>query len=172
LPQTTFYIFDENFPHESGPSALAKLQPEIIMTSKRQMLYPEKRPAVHPKNRITLLKFLVICFPLWLSFRFYSGPQHELVQNYLANILFIISWALVIQLIAPKLRSTAVLIGLFLIFCVIELVSWQFPELLQGISLSFRSQVLIGGNYSLHKIPYYGVGAFIGYFILKACRSR
>ncbi len=171
MPQTTFYIFDENFPHESGPSALAKLQPEKIMTSKQQTLLTEKRPVVHPKSRITLLKFLVICFPLWLSVKFYSGPFHDLIQNYLANILFIISCALVIQLIAPKLRSTTLLITLFLIFCVIELVSWQFPELLEGISLSFRTQVLIGGNYSLHKIPYYGVGAFIGYFILKACRT-
>jgi uncharacterized membrane protein len=142
-----------------------------IMTSKKQTLHPEKRPVVHPKNRITLLKFLVICFPLWLSVRFYSGPYHEMVQNYLANILFIISWALVIQLIAPKLRSSILLIALFMIFSVIQLVSWQFPELLEGISLSFRTQVLIGGNYSLHKIPYYGVGAFIGYFILKACRN-
>jgi hypothetical protein len=141
------------------------------MTSKQQTLHPEKRTAVYPKSRITLLKFLVICFPLWLSVKFYSGPSHELIQNYLSNILFIISCALVIQLIAPKLRSTTLLIALFLIFCVIELVSWQFPELLGGISLSFRTQVLIGGNYSLHKIPYYGVGAFIGYFILKACRT-
>ncbi|MBE0583637.1 MAG: DUF2809 domain-containing protein [Desulfofustis sp.] len=125
-----------------------------------------------PKNRLTLLKFLIICLPLWLSAKFYGGPFHEQVGNFLAGIFFLICWALVIQIILPRLRETPLLIALFLLFCTIELLAWQSPELLQGITLTLDNRTVIGDHYSLNKIPYYGVGAFIGYFILKACRSR
>lgn len=124
------------------------------------------------KSRITLLKFLVICLPLWLSIKFYNGPFYELFQDYLAGILFIIIWALIVQMIMPGRRATPVLIGLFLVFCAIELICWQFPGLVEGVSITLAGHTLIGENFSLHKIPYYGVGAFIGYFILQACRIK
>jgi hypothetical protein len=126
----------------------------------------------YPKNRLTLLKFLIICLPLWLSAKFYGGPFHEQVGNYLAGIFYLICWALVIQMILPRLRETPLLIALFLVFCAIELLVWQSPELLQGITMTLDNRTVIGDHYSLNKIPYYGVGAFISYFILKACRSR
>lgn len=125
-----------------------------------------------PKNRATLLKFLAICLPLWLSAKFYGGPYHDQVQYYLAGILFIICWGLLIQLVFPRLPETPLLIALFLVFCTIELLVWYYPALLQGTTVTLDDRAIIGSHYSLNKIPYYGVGAFIAYFILRACRQR
>jgi hypothetical protein len=122
------------------------------------------------KSRRLLLQFLIICFPLWLSIKFYDGPYSDLIGNYLAGILFIIISALIVQLIFPGLRDTPLLIVLFIFFSALELVRWQFPELFANVRFSLAGQPIIGEVFSINKIPYYGVGAFIGYFVLKACR--
>ncbi len=124
------------------------------------------------KKRRILLQFLVICLPLWLSFKFYSGPYSDQVGNYLAGVLFVIIWALVIQLIQPTLRETPLLIILFLVFSALELLFWQYPGLVENFSITMGGQTIIGDSFSLNRIPYYGVGAFIGYFVLKACRIK
>ena len=129
------------------------------------------RQEVPTKRRRILLQFLVICVPLWLSFKFYNGPYSDQVGNYLAGGLFLIIWALVIQLIVPTLREAPLLIVLFLLFSSIELLVWQNPGLVENFSISLAGQPLIGETFSVNRIPYYGVGAFIGYFVLKACRA-
>jgi hypothetical protein len=125
---------------------------------------------IHLKSRRLLAQFLIICVPLWLSIKFYSGPYHEMVRTYLACILFIIISALVVQMIVPTLRETPLLITLFLVLCAVELVARQFPGVFDPLSLAVAGQPIIGDVFSINKIPYYGVGAFIGYFVLKACR--
>lgn len=127
--------------------------------------------AVPAKRRRILLQFLLICVPLWLSLKFYNGPFSEQVGTYLAGILLLINVALVIQLIFPHLRETPVLIGLFLVMSGIELLCWQNPGLFENLSITLGGQTLIGDSFSLNRIPYYGVGAFIGYFVLRACRA-
>lgn len=122
------------------------------------------------KSRRILAQFLIICIPLWLSIKFYSGPYHDMVRTYLACILFIIISALVVQMIVPTLRETPLLIILFLVFCAVELVARQFPGVFDPLSVVIAGQPIIGDTFSINKIPYYGVGAFIGYFVLKACR--
>ena len=126
---------------------------------------------VPPKRRRILLQFLIICLPLWLSLKFYAGPYSDQVGHFLAGILFVIIWALVIQLIFPTLRETPLLIGLFVLFSAVELFCWHYPELVENVSISLAGQTLIGDSFSINRIPYYGVGAFIGYFVLKACRA-
>jgi hypothetical protein len=123
------------------------------------------------KRRRILLQFLVICLPLWLSFKFYSGPYSDQVGNYLAGVLFLIIWALVIQLVFPTMRETPLLIVLFLVFSGLELLFWQHPSLVENVSITMGGQTLLGDSFSVNRIPYYGVGAFIGYFVLKACRA-
>jgi len=131
-----------------------------------------QQSSVHLKSRFAVLKFLVICLPFWVSVKFYDGPHSDLVRNYLACILFLICCALIIQLVLPRLSEAPLLIGLFLFFCAVELANWRVPGLFDWVSVTLVEQKLIGGVYSLNKIPYFGVGAFIGYFILKACRVR
>ncbi len=128
---------------------------------------PAKEPS---KERTALLKFLVICLPLWFSAALYQGPYDTEVNHYLTGILFLMCWALVIQFTLPRLPERPLLIALFLFFCLVELVAWRFPALLSGLSVSVAERTIIGSHYSLNKIPYYGVGAFIAFFILRACR--
>lgn len=128
-------------------------------------------PQVPVKRRRILLQFLVICAPLWLSFKLYNGPYSDQVSNYLAGVLFLIIWALVIQLIWPTLKEVPLLIVLFLVFSALELLIWQNPGLVENLSITLYGSSLIGDSFSVNRIPYYGVGAFIGYFVLKACRA-
>ncbi len=123
------------------------------------------------KSRVTLLKFFIIIAPLWVSVKLYQGPYQNLMQNYFSCILYIIFWGLVIQMVFPGLREKPLLAAVFLITCAIELLHWQNPGLFSSFDVVVFDRTLLGANYSLHKIPYYGVGAFISYFILKACRK-
>ena len=139
--------------------------PEVKSTS------AEGQQEVPAKRRRILLQFLVICLPLWLSFKFYNGPYSDQVGNYLAAVLFVIIWALVIQLILPTLKDTPLLIGLFLVLSSFELLCWQYPGLVENFSITLGDTTLLGDAFSVNRIPYYGVGAFVGYFVLKACRA-
>jgi len=123
------------------------------------------------KSRITLLKFFIIIAPLWVSVKFYAGPYQHLMQNYFSCILYVMFWGIVIQMVFPKLREKPLLAAVFLITCAIELLHWQNPGVFSAFDVDVFDKTLIGANYSLHKIPYYGVGAFVGYFVLKACRD-
>lgn len=117
------------------------------------------------KNRITLIKFLVICMPLWLSLHYFNGPQAELINIYISAILLLIVASLIIQIAVPRLREKQVLLGCSVVLSGIELLAGQIPAI--GAPLSGTT---LFGDFSINKIPYYGVGGFIGFFILQACR--
>lgn len=96
----------------------------------------------------------------------------EFIREYFSAIVLIILLALIVQLIAPKKATKPVLITLFVVLSLVEIVYYFMPSLFSGITISFNTVTIIGSGYSIHMIPYYGVGAFIGYFILRACRNR
>ena len=121
------------------------------------------------KRRSTLVKFLIIVFPLWLSAKMFRGPYMDFIREYFSAIILPILLALIVQLIAPKLAAKPVLVCLFVLLSLVE-ISYRFmPSLFTNISLTFNSVTIVGGSYSINMIPYYGVGAFIGYFVLRAC---
>ena len=142
------------------------------MTETKPVDRPAKQSASYPKSRTALLKFLIVCLPFWISTKFYNGPNEELVRNYLAGILLVITWGVIVQLIRPNLNERVLLIAILLVFTAFELACWQVPGLFSQVSVTMFDRTIIGSPCSLHKIPYYGVGAFIGFFILKACRIR
>ena len=142
------------------------------MTETKPVDRPAKQSASYPKSRTALLKFLIVCLPFWFSTKFYNGPNDELVRYYLAGILLVITAGIVVQMIRPKLNERVLLIAVLLFFSGLELACWQIPGLFSQLSVTAFDRVIIGSPCSLNKIPYYGVGAFIGFFILKACRMR
>jgi hypothetical protein len=142
------------------------------MTDEKRLDRPTKQSASYPKSRAALLKFLIVCLPFWFSTKFYNGPYQDFARHYLAGILLVISGGLVVQMIRPHFNERVVLISVLLVFSALELVCWQFPALFSQFSLVIFDRTVIGSPCSLNKIPYYGVGAFIGFFILKACRIR
>jgi len=142
------------------------------MTDEKPMDRPATQSASYPKSRTALLKFLIVCLPFWFSTKFYNGPYEEFVRTYLASILLVIVWGVIIQMIRPNLNERLLLIAVLVFFSAVELACWQIPGLFSGVSLVAFDRTIIGAECSLHKIPYYGVGAFIGFFILKACRIR
>lgn len=96
----------------------------------------------------------------------------DFIREYFSAIVLIILLALIVQLIAPKKAAKPVLLTLFVVLSLVEIVYYFMPSLFSGITISFNAVTIVGSGYSIHMIPYYGVGAFIGYFILRACRSR
>lgn len=145
---------------------------KVNMSDKNRMDRRTAQSASYPKSRVALLKFLIVCLPFWFSTKFYNGPNEDLVRNYLAGILLVITWGVIVQLIRPKLNERVLLIAILLVFTALELACWQIPGLFSQVSVTMFDRTIIGSPCSLHKIPYYGVGAFIGFFILKACRIR
>ena len=124
------------------------------------------------KRRATLIKFLIIVFPLWLSAKMFRGPYMDFIREYFSAVILPIFLALIVQLIAPKLAAKPVLVTLFVLLSLVEIIYHFMPSIFSGISLTFNSVTIVGSSYSIHMIPYYGVGAFIGYFVLQASRIK
>lgn len=124
------------------------------------------------KNRYTLAKFLAIILPLWLSAKYFNGPYMDFITTYFAAIILIILLALIFQFIFPKQSAKTVLIGLFLYLTLTEITYYFLPGLFSNLSLAIGGVNLVGGSFSINMVPYYGVGGFIGYFILQACRVK
>ena len=127
---------------------------------------------IETKRRSTLLKFLIIIFTFWLSAKMFRGPYMDFIREYFSAIILPILLALIVQLIAPKRAATPVLISLFVVLSLVEIIYYFIPSLFTGITFSFNSVTIVGSSYSIHMVPYYGVGAFIGYFILRSCRIK
>lgn len=133
---------------------------------------PKFKITTEKKSRTALLKFLVIVLPLWISAKFFNGPYFDFIQTYFAAIVLIILLGLLFQLVAPDKKAKSVLVVLFFILSGIEVLSIFAPGIFADLSFSIAGTMLIGKTYSIHMIPYYGVGGFIGYFILRACRIK
>jgi hypothetical protein len=142
------------------------------MTEQKSSAPPRRQSVTYPKSRIGLLKFLIVCLPFWLTMLFYNGPYEELVRYYLSGIMRITVVGIIIQMILPSLNERLLLICLFVVFSVLELACMQFPTLFGNVSLVVFDRVVIGSECSQNKIPYYGVGAFICFFMLRACRVK
>lgn len=123
------------------------------------------------KSRSTLVKFLIIVLPMWVSAKFYGGPYMDFIRNYFAAILLIILFGLIFQLIFPKMEEKRLLVTVFAVLLLVQVVSFFAPSLFAALSFEIGRGNFFGGEYSLHMIPYYGVGGFIGYFILKQGRK-
>lgn len=131
-----------------------------------------QRQIYFQKSRVTLFKFLIIVFPMWLSAKMYNGPYVEFVRNYLTAIILIILLSLLFQLIFTKAGEKAVLVGVFVLLSLIQ-ISYSFmPSLYAGLGFSIGTATFFKGEFSVHLIPYYGVGGFIGFFVLRQCISR
>lgn len=139
------------------------------MISQEKQLRKDNRET---KRRFALIKFLIIVLPLWLSAKMFRGPYMEFIRNYFSAIVLIILLALIVQLIAPRKTAKPVLVLLFIFLSAIEISYLYAPGIFSGLSFSINTAPIIGGSFSINMIPYYGVGAFIGYFILQACRIR
>ena len=127
---------------------------------------------VAEKNRATLLKFLIVLVPMWLSAKFYVGPYQEFVRNYLAAVVVMLLLGVIFQAIFLKAQEKNVLITLFVVLSVYQLIAIALPSLVAVLAFEIATTTFFGGEYSYNMIPYYGVGGFIGYFVLKGSRKK
>ena len=142
------------------------------MTEKTPSMFPRRKPVTYTKSRTGLTKFLIVCLPFWLTMIFFNGPYEDLVRYYLSGIMRIIVVAIIVQMILPNLNERLLLIGLLIIFSALEFACMQFPAFFSNFSLVVYDRIVFGSGCSLNKIPYYGVGTFICYFMLSACRVK
>ncbi len=124
------------------------------------------------KSRIALLKFLIIVFPMWLSAKYYNGPYLEFVRTYFTSIILIILIGLLLQLVFTKASEKGVVLAIFIVLTLVLIVNQLIPSLFSQIGFNLGSARFLSGEYPINLIPYYGVGGFIGFFVLKQCRKN
>jgi hypothetical protein len=127
---------------------------------------------VAERNRATLLKFLIVLVPMWLSAKFYVGPYQDFVRNYLAAVVVIVLLGVIFQAIFLTAQEKNVLIALFVVLSAFQIFAMVLPSFIAKIAFTLAETTFLGGEYSYNMIPYYGVGAFIGYFLLKGSRKK
>ncbi len=130
------------------------------------------RDSTKEKSRIAVLKFLLIIFPMWLSAKYYNGPYMEFVRLYFTSIILMILLGLVLQLVFTKASEKGIVIGAFIGLVFIQIAYQVMPSLFAEMGFSLGSATFFKGEYPLNLIPYYGVGGFIGIFVLKQCRKN
>ncbi len=123
------------------------------------------------KSRIAVLKFLIIVFPMWLSAKYYNGPYMDFVRMYFTSIILIILMGLLLQLVFTKASEKGVVLAIFIGLTLVVIVNQMIPSLFSQVGFSLGSATFLRGEYPINLIPYYGVGGFIGFFVLKQCRK-
>lgn len=124
------------------------------------------------KSRSAVLKILLVVLPMWLSAKYYNGPYMDFIRTYFTSIILMILMGLLLQLIFTKAPEKGIVLAIFIGLTFVQILYLLVPSLLTGIGFSVGSAHFLGGNYSINLIPYYGVGGFICFFILKQCRKN
>ena len=119
------------------------------------------------KHLILAVIVLFILIPIGFFSKLYSGIGHEWINNKLGGVFYEMFWCLVFFVLLPKSKPSVIAIWVFTTTCILEFVQLLNNNLLEIIRSNFIGQTIIGNSFTWSDFPYYIVGSFLGYLILK-----
>jgi len=101
------------------------------------------------------------------ALKYYPGPAHQLLNNSLAGIAYVVFWCLLFKFIFPQAKPLKIVIIVTITTCILEFAQlWQAPFLLYLRSF-WLGKILLGTTYNASDLPWYFLGGFIGWLLLK-----
>ena len=125
-----------------------------------------------PKHLILAFTCLFIIVPVGFYTKIYSGIGNEWVNNKLGGVFYEIFWCLVVFIFLPKKASFKIAFWVFILTSILEFVQLLDNNLLEFIRSNFIGRTIIGISFSWSDFPYYLLGSFLGFMILKGIKKQ
>ena len=122
------------------------------------------------KRKWTILSLLIIT-PIGFATKFYTGPASAWVNNSLGGILYVVFWALLFFLVAPRTDPWKIAASVFLATCIIETLQLWHPAFLEMIRRNFIGRTILGNSFSLRDMLHYCIGFMTAGWLLGFLRN-
>jgi len=119
------------------------------------------------KQRLFIILLLIVIVPIGFFTKFYSGPAQDWISNSVGGLLYEIFWCLVLYFLFPKTRILLLAMIVFLTTCFLEFIQLWHPSFLEYLRSNFIGRTILGNAFNWMDFPYYIVGSFLGYVLLK-----
>jgi hypothetical protein len=121
------------------------------------------------KLRLIIFLFLILITPLGFLTKFYTGPAQNWVADNFSGVLYEIFWCLILQFFFPVLKQAAIAVSVLVATTILEFLQLWHPPFLENIRQNFLGRTLIGNSFSWLDLPYYVIGCFLGWVLLRFC---
>jgi len=106
------------------------------------------------------------------ALKYYPGPARQLLNNSLAGVAYVVFWCLFFKLLFPQARTLKIVIIVTITTCILEFVQlWQTPFLIYLRSF-WLGKILLGTTYNVFDLPWYFLGGFLGWLLLRETEER
>ncbi len=119
------------------------------------------------KQRLLIILLLIMIVPIGFFTKFYSGPAQDWISNSVGGLLYEIFWCLVLYFLFPKTRILLLAMIVLLTTCFLEFMQLWHPLFLEYLRSNFIGRTILGNAFNWMDFPYYIVGSFLGYVLLK-----
>lgn len=119
------------------------------------------------KQRLLIILLLIVIVPIGFFTKFYSGPAQDWISNSVGGLLYEIFWCLVLYFLFPKTRILLLAMIVLLTTCFLEFMQLWHPSFLEYLRSNFIGRTILGNAFNWMDFPYYIVGSFLGYVLLK-----
>ncbi|WP_159790387.1 DUF2809 domain-containing protein [Sodalinema gerasimenkoae] len=109
---------------------------------------------------------MLICIPVGIGTKFYSGILETWVQDSAGGMIYVMFGMFLLGFIFPELAAGAIAIIVFLLTSLIEFSQLSQHPILEAIRTTFIGRLLIGTTFDLWDFLHYGIGCMIGWFLL------
>lgn len=111
------------------------------------------------------LKILLLVILVTLGFytKYYTGPGHEFVHNYLGGIIYVIFWIIFFSTLIPKATPFKVTVWVFLVTSLIEFTQIIHTPFLDHLREYILFRALFGSTFNPFDFIGYFAGAVIGF---------
>jgi hypothetical protein len=119
------------------------------------------------KQRLLIILLLIVIVPIGFFTKFYSGPAQDWISNSVGGLFYEIFWCLVLYFLFSKTRILLLAMIVFLTTCFLEFMQLWHPSFLEYLRSNFIGRTILGNAFNWMDFPYYIVGSFLGYVLLK-----
>ncbi len=119
------------------------------------------------KHIIIAVLVLVIIIPLGFYSKLYNGIGQVWINNKLGGIFYEIFWCLVFYILIPNSKLLSIAAWIFIMTCILEFIQLVDNSFLDIIRSNYIGRTIIGNSFSWSDFPYYFIGSFLGFFLLK-----
>jgi len=123
------------------------------------------------KLQIIIFISLLCVIPIGFYSKFYSGPVEDWVNNSLGGLFYEIFWCLLVALIFTKAKPIKIAVWVFVITCSLEFLQLWHPPFLEYLRGNFFGRTILGNSFNWLDFPYYFIGSFLGYLLLKGIKK-
>ncbi len=124
------------------------------------------------KKRFITLIIILIVIPIGFYSKFYKGIYANWVNNSLGGIFYEIFWILLIYLFFTRLKTVYIALIVLLATCALEFLQLWHPPFLQILRSNFIGVTILGNSFVWNDFPYYFIGSFLGWMLIRAIDSK